>query len=223
MKRARKFMRGKLSQGEWGARLRRSRPLVGKWETGEREPQDSDIELASDISGIPLDWFYDGKPTPPPEPAARRADTQEGPRKGLRAEPSGKIKIYSSASAGDGNSSSPDLDELDVPQQFARDDYGALIVEGRSMEPFLEHGDTAIFRDWHEPKPGYVMAVSNEYGEWLIKLVQSSGKLKSLNTGYEPLEGQFRFHGFLVGIVRDTGPERMIRLNPFGLKPEVRG
>lgn len=192
----------RLTQDEMARTLRVKRTTYANWEIGIAEPPPAVMDLFEALYG---------------------ADTQEGPRKGLRAEPSGKIKIYSSASAGDGNSSSPDLDELDVPQQFARDDYGALIVEGRSMEPFLEHGDTAIFRDWHEPKPGYVMAVSNEDGEWLIKLVQSSGKLRSLNTGYEPLEGQFRFHGFLVGIVRDTGPERMIRLNPFGLKPEVRG
>jgi phage repressor protein C with HTH and peptisase S24 domain len=137
------------------------------------------------------------------------------------AEATGKIKIYGAASAGRGNASSVDGQELDVPIEFARPDYGGLIVEGDSMMPFLHPGDIAIFRDHPEPKPNAIVAAEIPGGEWVIKKAVHTGEryaLRSLNPAYEDIKGRFRVYGFLVGFVRDDGPERLIRLNPYGLK-----
>lgn len=139
-----------------------------------------------------------------------------------RPQPMGTLKVYGGISAGTGSTTSFELTELDVPPQFAREDYGALVVEGDSMMPFLESSDIAIFRDWFTPKPGFVMAAELADGSWVAKMVvyeQGSYLLRSLNGKYGDIDSGYRLGGFLVGIVRDSGPERTIRLNPYGLRP----
>jgi SOS-response transcriptional repressor LexA len=138
----------------------------------------------------------------------------------VKGEESGSVKVYGSVSAGDGNTSNVDSNEIEVPIQFARDDFGALIVEGDSMLPLLHGGDIAIFRDHYHPKPGAIMACEIE-GGWVVKKVvyeRDRYVLKSLNPQHPDIVEAFRPTGFLVGIVRDDGPERMIRLNPYGIK-----
>lgn len=139
-----------------------------------------------------------------------------------KTQPMGSLKVYGGVSAGTGSTTSFELTELDVPPQFAREDYGALVVEGDSMMPFLESSDIAIFRDWFTPKPGFVMAAELSDGSWVAKLVvyeQGEYVLRSLNGKYGDVRSGYRLGGFLVGIVRDSGPERTIRLNPYGLRP----
>lgn len=138
-------------------------------------------------------------------------------------EPSGKLKIYGTISAGLGNTSSIDAVEMDVPIQFARDDYGGLIIEGNSMEPFLRPSDVAIFRDWYAEKPGHVVAAQLGTGEYVAKFMDTTRngyRLRSFNTEYPDILDDFRILGFLVGYIRDDGPERIIRLNPYGLKAD---
>ena len=140
----------------------------------------------------------------------------------LKAEPSGRIKIYGAVSAGTGNTMTIDAEEMDVPIQFARDDYGALIIDGDSMIPFLQPSDVVIFKDWSMPKPGHVVAAQLEDGSWVAKLMvyeNASYKLRSLNPMYKDYDRSFTITGFLVGIVRDVGDERVIRLNPYGIRP----
>ena len=150
-----------------------------------------------------------------------------GPNFGsLTAEDSGRVKIYGGVLAGTGNASSIDALELDVPIQFARDDYGGMVVQGDSMLPLLAPGDTVIFRDWTQPKAGYVFAAKivdgPDKGNWVVKLLAIHNDrfvLRSLNGEYEDVFGPFQLAGFLVGIVHDEEPERLIRLNPYGIRP----
>jgi phage repressor protein C with HTH and peptisase S24 domain len=140
-----------------------------------------------------------------------------------KAEPTGKLKIYGAISAGLGNTSSIDAVEMDVPIQFARDDYGGLIIEGNSMEPFLRPSDVAIFRDWYAEKPGHVVAAQLGTGEYVAKFMDTTRhgyRLRSFNPEYPDILDNFRILGFLVGYIRDDGPERIIRLNPYGLKAD---
>ena len=140
----------------------------------------------------------------------------------VKSEESGRVKIYGAISAGTGNTSSIDGADLDVPIQFARDDFGALIVEGDSMLGLLHGGDIAIFRDHFHAKPDAIMACElTEDRSWVVKKIVWNGDryvLRSLNPSYPDLTAPFRPTGFLVGIVRDDGPERLIRLNPYGIK-----
>lgn len=138
----------------------------------------------------------------------------------LRPEPTGRVKVYNAASAGNHGAAIIDEFEMDVPVQFAREDYGALVVDGDSMMPELHPGDICIFKDSVQPKVNTIVAAELENGDWVIKkLVFEDGlwHLASINNHYEPIRSAFRLTGFLVGMIRDDGPERLIRMNPYGL------
>lgn len=153
--------------------------------------------------------------------AVLRAGKPTIPR--VQASESRRIKVYGGISAGDGNTAEFDVDEVDIPAQFAREDYGALVVDGDSMMPFLQPSDIVIFRDWTREKVGHVMAAALPNGDWVVKqLVHDGGqfKLRSLSGRYPDIEAPFKLAGYLVGVVRDQGAERLIRLNPYGILPD---
>ena len=133
----------------------------------------------------------------------------------------GMVKIYGPISAGGGNVAQVDWSEIEVPIEFSRQDYGGLVVDGDSMMPFLHHGDVCIFKDWQQVKPNHIVAAALPDGSWVVKKAIYRGDrfiLESLNPTYDPIESSFKIAGFLVGFVRDDGPERLIRLNPYGLR-----
>lgn len=185
-----------------------SRSAVGNWEAEKPTPMPADMrgKVAALFPDIPLQ--SEGGPKLPGV---------------LVPEETGKVKVYGSVSAGDGNTSSVDGAELEVPVQFARQDFGALVVEGDSMMPFLMPSDITIFRDHRQEKVGHIMCAQTAAGEWVVKkLVYESGsfRLRSLNSerNYPDIEPPFTLCGYLVGLVRDEGTERLIRLNPQGLR-----
>jgi SOS-response transcriptional repressor LexA len=209
-----------MSVNRLATRLGTSRQKINGWINGDTRPRaEEDWAPIAEFFGLTLSELLDPKAIP--EAIAHApAHPRRLPR--TREEPSGRIKIYGAISAGTGNTSSIDAQELDVPIQFARDDYGALVIEGDSMMPFLHPSDIAIFRDWHQPKMGAVMAASTSAGDWVVKhLVYESPRyiLRSLNPAYPDITEGFSIGGYLVGVVRDDGPERVIRLNAYGLRP----
>lgn len=149
---------------------------------------------------------------------------ETGPQYGaLQPEPSGVLKIYGAISAGHGNTSTIDPDEIDFPLQFARPDFGALWVEGDSMMPALMPSDLAIFKDWTTEKVGRIMAAQLATGEWVVKQLvyrDANFKLHSLNGDYPDIDPPFSISGFLVGVVRDEGSRRHILLDTTGLSPD---
>lgn len=140
----------------------------------------------------------------------------------LQPAPTGTVKIYGNVSAGDGNTSHFDSTEIEVPLELCRPDFGALIVEGDSMMEFLHPSDVAIFKDWPTEKLNHVVAAELPDKTWVVKLMvyeDGAFRLRSMNGNYKDIYPPFRVSGYLVGFVRDDGPERLIRLNPYGLKP----
>lgn len=197
-----------------------SQARISGWENGKHDPHPADLinRIAREL-GVSTQWLVTGDGQGPTGFAA----TPLTPR--TFSEATGTIKVYGPVQAGNkGNVMAPDLDEIEVPAQFAQPNYGALIVEGDSMLPFLHPSDVVIFKDWAAEKPGHIMAAELEDGTWVVKMLvydEEQYKLRSLNQKkYQDIATNFRLSGFLVGIVRDDGPERLIRLNPFGLKPD---
>jgi transcriptional regulator with XRE-family HTH domain len=140
----------------------------------------------------------------------------------LQPAQTGKVKVYGAISAGEGNTSHFDASEVEVPIELTRPDFGALVIEGDSMMDFLHPSDVAIFRDWQTEKLNHVVAAELPDRTWVVKLMvyeDGAFKLRSLNDKYKDVTPPFRIAGFLVGFVRDDGPERLIRMNPYGLKP----
>ena len=67
---ARKYHRPALTQYELARAVNVSRTTLSKWEAGNQDAPRRHIERVATITGIPVDWFYDGKDTPPPKPSA---------------------------------------------------------------------------------------------------------------------------------------------------------
>ena len=194
-----------MKQTTLAKRIGVSQQRLSAWEHGKHDPEPIGVvnEIAVALEVTP-DWLLHGTKL-----------------KRTKAEETGMVKIYGAASAGIGNANSIDGAEIEVPIQFAQDDFGALIVDGDSMMPLLHPGDIAIFKDWKYPKPGYVVAAELPSRDWVIKrAVFTDGRfvLRSDNERYPDILEEARCSGFLVGIVRDDGPERLIRLNSYGIK-----
>lgn len=190
------------------------RTRLAQYEAGRTEPPPKVLGMiAKALKVRPSDLFEEDAP-PKPVPVITP--------KPLRSEPTGKLKVYGAISAGDGNIAEVDASELDVPAQFARDDFFGMYIDGDSMADELLPSDLCIFKEWSFFKPGgFVHAAQLESGEWVAKLaVQTAGNvvLRPYNPAYPDINKAFRLTGFLVGLIRDTGAERMIRMNPYGLR-----
>ena len=196
---------------------------VLNWIAGTR-PQDGNVwaEMANilkvDVSELEAD----------DQPPAIVGTEQAAPKQLLRtrAAETGRIKVYGPVSAGSGNTVNVEPGEMDVPIELAREDYGAMVIDGDSMMPFLHPSDTTVYRDWTYPKVGHVMIAKLSSGDWVTKLVvHESGqfKLRSLDTRYNDIEKDFTLCGYLVGIIRDDDDGRLIRINAQGLKPRLPG
>lgn len=199
-----------LSQEELGKSIGKNQDWVYHREKGELRIKPADRLRLAKALGVPEVALL-----------ASESGSQLPNMGALIPGPTGKVKVYGAVSAGDGNTSTFDPAEVDVPMELCRPDFGALVIEGDSMMDFLHPADVAIFKDWKTEKLGHIVAAELPDGTWVTKhMVFEDGtfKLRSLNGKYPDIQPPFRIAGFLVGLVRDDGPERLIRLNPFGLK-----
>lgn len=195
---------------------------IRNWRAGDNDPHKDLMPFLADETGRTIDELY-GEDRPGRRTAAR-ANT---PRR-TRLEKTGRIPRVGSISAGlRSNFEVDEGDFVDVPQEFVRDDFRALNVEGDSMTPFIEENDLLIFREHRSPKIGHVMSAKINIGTdnelWVAKLVAWDGErvvLRSYNKEqYEDIRENYQFGGFLVGWKRDDAGERTIKLNAEGLKP----
>lgn len=214
-----------LTQEGLARRAGISRAALAHYEREARTPSIETARSLSRVLGVSVDELVaeDKLPEEARVTAASRFIPASGVmRRSLRSETTGRIKVYGAVSAGRGGVANLDDDYLDVPIEFAREDYAAMVVEGDSMLPLLEPSDLAIFKDHRAQKVGYVMVCRLMHsGDWVVKLmVYENGmyKLRSLNNSYPDITEGYEIFGFLVGMIRDNGPERTIRLNPYGLK-----
>ncbi|RYG31462.1 helix-turn-helix transcriptional regulator [bacterium] len=213
IKAAREAFRGVgMDQKALAARLGVSSSRLSNWENGKHEPPQSFLDLAAAALEVAPRWLSTGE--------GSRTEAKLTPTfpAGLSA-----VKVYGTVSAGNGNARPFDEDEVYVPNELARSDYGALIVDGDSMNPLLFNSDVAVFKDSREGRVGQIVAACMEDGsEWVVKQLQRGGDgrlvLASLNQGYGDIAPPFEIHGYLVGYYRVEGPERTIRYNPYGLK-----
>lgn len=218
-----------LTQERLAEQLGVARSTVAQWERNRNEPGPDMLRRLAAFFDVPPSYILD-EPAPAqmqvrePQATYDRSNVSGGMMK-IRGSTSFRVKIYGGISAGDGNTSPIDVDEIDIPAEFARDDYGALVIDGDSMHPFLFSSDIAIFRDWTQRKVGMITAARLENGDWVCKqMVYENGRylLRSFNPKYPDITEGFQPMGYLVGIVRDIGPERLVRLNPYGLLPASR-
>lgn len=198
-----------MKQGDLASKVGVSQSRLSQWENGDHDPKDNEVlKKLADALETTYEHLKDGVPHTPREP---------------KAEPTGKIKVYGSISAGDGETQHADEFDIDVPAAMAREDFRGLVVEGKSMEPFLYHGDVAIFKVYDGDRTNITRAIELPDGRWTMKFVAKvDGGIKPIpaNPEYPVIEGEFRLAGYLVGFVRDVGLEREMRLNPGGLQPK---
>lgn len=215
---ARRAMRPPWSQYDLANELGWTRAKISSIE-GEmlKEFPEHSIREIAEALGRPFEYFTGDTESTALAVAERRQRYQ----KNFKAEETVRLKIYGGISAGDGNTSSIDPDEIDIPLEYARQDFGALYVEGDSMMPYLQPSDLVIFRDWTKEKIGYIFAAELEDSTWVVKaLVYEGGKfkLRSANPDYADIEGPFKLTGYFVGFIRDDGPRRTMMLDGRGLK-----
>lgn len=152
----------------------------------------------------------------------------EGPKpKIVAGVPMVPMRVAGTVAAGPGQAWTEGIDDIVyVPQ--ALEGYGktraALIIEGDSLLPHLQPGDTAVFESSAHPKLGVVNLIEQN-GEWRAKLLvhdPTKGVLvASYNPAYpaETLEGKVtRVLGFLVGYSRYTGGVLSIMASDSGLR-----
>ncbi|RYG42174.1 helix-turn-helix transcriptional regulator [bacterium] len=210
---AREAFRGVgMDQKTLAARLAISSARLSNWENGKHDPPPDFVARLAEALEIAPRWLSSGEG---PKGEARLTPTFPA---GLSA-----VKVYGTVSAGNGNARPFDEDEVYVPNELARSDYGALIVDGDSMNPLLFNADVAVFKDAREGRVGQIVAACMEDGsEWVVKQLQrgDDGRLvlASLNHGYPDIAVPYEIHGYLVGYYRVEGPERTIRYNPYGLR-----
>lgn len=93
-------------------------------------------------------------------------------------------------------------------------------VIGDSMYPLLVPGDLCVFHRTDIPKIGAVVLFRSFENKVTIKTLKHDGRMYILhaeNPEYEDVTGAGSMVGYLVGIVRQQGAERMTRYNPHGI------
>lgn len=128
-----------------------------------------------------------------------------------------KIKLY-------GGAGTPlmmiDAEDMDIPIAFASKDFGCVIIQDDSMLPEIRPGDIALFRDWKYAKELTVMAVEIPGGEIVCRLIvyeHCQFVLRSFDERFADIAPPFKVLGFLAGLIRDTGAERVMRMNRYGI------
>jgi hypothetical protein len=134
------------------------------------------------------------------------------------------IRVLGNVSAGQG-SSNVDIDNemVYVPERLAQCGSLGWIVDGESMMPALEPGDTVLFRELRTPRRGYPFLLKSPSGELRVKILDwdKEWTLRSLNSDFaiEPL-GHHELLGILVGWYRVRGTRETLDSDPGGLRLE---
>lgn len=207
---------------------------LGKWESGQQNaPRHHVLTIARKL-GIPEQWFYDGQDTPPPigrvlSPAdivaEQKASTSEVARVSLTGTPLVAVPVVGKTGAGNGEHNvDPDDWNVYVPDRLATLGGQGWVVTGPSMLPALEPGDVALFKEIHEPRPGYTFLIARKDGH-TIKNIEWKNKrwtLVSINPDFPdmPLEEDDEIQGMLIGWYRAKGARETIDSDPGGLKLE---
>jgi SOS-response transcriptional repressor LexA len=142
--------------------------------------------------------------------------------------PMGPLRIVGNVAAGDGTYNvDNELDMLLVPLSLCGEDRLGWTVEGDSMMPVLEPGDIAVFREYRQPKNGYIYLAKTKDDGLVCKQIRwnrttNVWELLSVNASYGqvPMEG-VELLGYLVGYYRVRGYHEKFESDPDGLKLDI--
>lgn len=192
-----------------------ARERIKNWELSRsKRPNPEDIRRVAEAMNIPVEWFYDGKPGPPPE--AGNARIVDDPRIVAGFAVTAAVRAYEGAAAGF------DHDEpvfelvgmVEIPTAFLVggtskiDAHDVVRVSGRSLEPRVQSGDGVLIHRNPTLYKGAIVLATNPEGKVYLKVLRQGGdgwELHSLSkhgSAFTDLAG-WQIHGYAVAILRD--------------------
>ncbi|MFM9872735.1 MAG: LexA family protein [Fimbriimonadaceae bacterium] len=98
----------------------------------------------------------------------------------------------------------------------------ACKIESDSMFPLLEPHDVCVFQRTEVPKIGHIILFRSNDNRVTIKQLKHDGEsyvLNPINPSYQPSPANGNMLGYLVGIVRERGTQRITIFDSTGILP----
>lgn len=170
------------SMADLEARSGVSATKMYEWEAGRtKQPRRSDVEMVAKAFDLPVDWFYDGKPGPPPAKLERIID--ERMLEGFAT--SVAIRTWESASAAMSEEDDCQFEQAAVPDEVllafvvggirAIDRHDLVKVRGFSMAPEILPGDKVLFFNDGVLKRNTIVMVQSPEHAVMIKALRVQG------------------------------------------------
>ena len=232
--RARKYQTPAMAHKDLAQAMSVALGTVGKWESGSQgTPHDQVVRIARLLS-IPVDWFYDGKDTPPPRMTPESPVEVLSPDEGQAAfktkydlSDTVAVPVWQGVLAGeDGECTFAEGGELqEIPRIFFAgndpEQCFAIRAAGSSMSPRIEHGELALILKNARPHLNTIVVATKPDQTHFIKVLRSGKpprpyKLEPLNEAYTPIEDVtgWTFEGVVILIQGDPGmPGRNVEWN----------
>lgn len=217
------------SQADLAQKTGFSKAKISMWELNRtKHPKRSDIESVAKACDVPIEWFYDGRPSDPPRPEATVVDDPKL-KEGFVVTVA--VRTWSSAMAALDGEGECYFEAIDAPHEIPTaflvggyrnvERHDLVNVSGRSMAPLIEPGDRVLFFQDSSPRRNTVVMAEDPEGKVYIKVLRDVGGKWQLTSvakdgaHFEDLKG-WKIHGYAVAILGDDdGEGRNIRW-PFG-------
>lgn len=208
---------GNMRIADLARRLDLDHGRVSNWERGQHDPPYDMILRIADALDVSVDWLM-GEPVPMRDPASSRMKPIA--RAGTRW-----IPVFGGIAAG-----SPTSNTGEAVDWYEMRDWGGdferwgRVVDGFSMEPFLEAGDMAIFenRQW---EPGHIVHAYNDGEDTVKQIRRIEGRLTlcPTNPEYEPIDAEsWHVKGVCIAYVRHEDDGGMtLREYKNGYRPKI--
>lgn len=198
IQKARKFHRPPLTREELADRVKKGSSTIGMYENGIRRVPEEIVSRIADALNIPIEWFYDGLDTMPPD-AMPKFMEQVGTSSNVEIiEPTQGtpqitlVPYWGVVPAGDWEMPNNDVGTIQISdrwQEIFPDLKGIIAVRamGNSMLPRIHSGQVVPIRLSPEKKDGVVTLAKNGHGELTLKLLVYTPKgweLHSFNPAY---------------------------------------
>lgn len=224
---ARDWHRPPITQEELATRLGIKRSTYANYETGRIKVTERVVATLADVFKIPVEWFYDERPGPPPPlsfPSPYGSVPGAAPPAPLMAREAqiavGRRKFPLMGSAGASvfplESADPDPDDfVEFSDELYRPGRFAIQVKGDSGGDVFQHGDYILVQPSKSVQPGLLAVARSQDYEFLIKeMVIENGRpiLRPIADGYpDILPGdQWEVVGYAVGRRKERGYGRYL-------------
>lgn len=203
------------------------RGTYANYESGRIPVSERTVSIISSLLKVPLEWFYDERPGPPPllaTPSSIGAGLMSHPpapsmiREAQPGVSRRKFPLVGTVGA----SAFPLEQEEATPEDFVefsdelyRPERFAIQVQGNSMGRRIQHGDFILVQPSANCEPGLLAVARNDAYEYVVKelIVKGDRKvLHPLEPGYDdivPGEGWIMV-GYAVGRRKERGRGRYI-------------